>query len=247
MSGASDPGGGRGQDRSPVRVLREQAADFWLARGAVAAIAGLQLLASARVSVGPKLLAPGLELALLIPLSIGTALTHRGARTAGGVAHWDALIRNGRRLRWLALALTAIVSLVNLGSLALLIREILRGEAEGGEALLLDAAAIWLTNIIAFALWFWSLDRGGPAALSVGEAGQPDFLFSGMLRDAGTGADWRPGFIDYLFLGFTNATALSPADTLPLTGRAKLLMMLQACISLLTIVVVAARAVNILK
>ena len=101
--------------------------------------------------------------------------------------------------------------------------------------------------MIAFALWFWSLDRGSPTYHSLGEPGPPDFLFSAMLKDAQSGADWRPGFIDYLYLAFTNATALSPADTLPLTGRAKLLMMLQACVSLLTIVIVAARAVNILR
>ena len=129
----------------------------------------------------------------------------------------------------------------------LLIRELLKGKGGGGDTLLLDAAAIWLTNMVAFALWFWSLDRRGPASLSIDETGPPDFLFSAMLRDAGSEAGWRPGFVDYLYLAFTNATALSPADTLPLTGRAKLLMMLEACVSLLTIVVVAARAVNILQ
>jgi uncharacterized membrane protein len=230
-----------------VRIIRAHESDFWLARAAVVVVAGLQLMASARVTVGPRLLAPGLEIALLVPLSIGTALAHRQARAATSPSQADWLARRGRLLRWLALALTAIVSLVNLGSLTLLIQELLEGKGGGGPTLLLDAAAIWLTNIIAFALWYWSLDRQSPAYQSLGEQGPPDFLFSAMLRDARSGDDWRPGFIDYLYLAFTNATALSPADTLPLTGRAKLLMMLQACISLLTIVVVAARAVNILQ
>ena len=230
-----------------IRILREQEGDFWLARAAVVVVAGLQLVASHRVTVGPRLLAPGLEIALLIPLSIGTTLMHQQARRATSRDHFDGVIRRGKALRWLALTLTAVVSVVNLGSLTLLIRDLLAGPAAGGATLLLDAAAIWLTNIIAFALWFWSLDRQGPAAQSVGETGPPDFLFSAMLRDAHSGAAWRPGFVDYLYLAFTNATALSPADTLPLTGRAKLLMMLEACVSLLTIVVVAARAVNILK
>lgn len=123
---------------------------------------------------------------------------------------------------------------------------LLQGQAGGGPTLLLDAAAIWLTNMLAFALWFWSLDRASPAYHSLGEAGQPDFLFS-MLTDVHSETGWVPGFVDYLYLAFTNATALSPADTLPLTERAKLLMMLQAMVSLLTLVVVAARAVNILK
>lgn len=230
-----------------VRVLQAHQVDFWLARAAVVVVAGLQLIASERVTVGPRLLAPGLEIALLVPLSVGTALTHRRAGRASTQAHFDWLLQRGRTLRWLALALTALVSLVNLASLTLLIRELLAGKGGGGVSLLLDAAAIWLTNMIAFALWFWSLDRQGPAAQSVGLEGPADFLFSGMLRDAHRGDDWRPGFVDYLYLAFTNATALSPADTLPLTGRAKLLMMLEACVSLLTIVVVAARAVNILQ
>jgi uncharacterized membrane protein len=228
-------------------ILRDHELDFWLARGAVVVVAALQLMASERVTVGPRLLAPGLEIALLVPLSIGTALTHNQARRATNQDHFDGVIQRGKLLRWLALALTAIVSLVNLASLTLLIRELLRGKGGGGDSLLLDAAAIWLTNMIAFALWFWSLDRQGPASQSVDEHGPPDFLFSAMLRDAGSKAGWRPGFVDYLYLAFTNATALSPADTLPLTGRAKLLMMLEACISLLTIAIVAARAVNILQ
>jgi hypothetical protein len=230
-----------------LRILRSHEEDFWLARAAVIVIAGLQLAASARVTLGPKLLAPGLEIALLIPLSIGTAMTHRQARRMDSPPQTDWLLRRGRTLRMLAMTLTALVSLVNFGSLMLLIRELLAGEGGGGETLLLDAAAIWFTNMIAFALWFWSLDRGSPTYHSLGEPGPPDFLFSAMLQDARSEPDWRPGFIDYLYLAFTNATALSPADTLPLTERAKLLMMLQACASLLTIVIVAARAVNVLK
>ena len=230
--------------KQQVRILRDHEADFWLARAAVVVVAGLQLVASARVTVGPRLLAPGIEIALLVPLSFGTVLTHRRARTATTPAHFDWVVRRSRALRWLALGLTALVSLVNLGSLALLIRELLEGQGGGGETLLLDAAAIWLTNMIAFALWFWSLDRQSPSNRSLGDADACDFLFSAMLRDARCAPDWRPGFVDYLYLAFTNATALSPADTLPLTRRAKLLMMLQACISLLTIVIVAARAVT---
>jgi uncharacterized membrane protein len=233
--------------RAHVQILRAHEADFWLARAAVVVVAGLQFAASSRVAVGPKLLAPGLEIALLIPLSIGAAVTHQRARVATTDAHFGWVVERGRLLRWLALALTALVSLVNLASLTLLIRELLEGHGGGGPGLLLDAAAIWLTNMIAFALWFWNLDRASPAASSIGREGPPDFLFAAMLTDARRGPDWRPGFVDYLYLAFTNATALSPADTLPLTGRAKLLMMLEACVSLLTIVVVAARAVNILS
>ena len=104
---------------------------------------------------------------------------------------------------------------------------------------------IWAINIIAFALWYWSLDRGGPAARGLTHRTHPDFLFVQM-STPGSPPDWSPGFVDYLFLAFTNATAFSPTDTMPLTGRAKIMMMAQSSISLLTIALVAARAVNIL-
>lgn len=94
-------------------------------------------------------------------------------------------------------------------------------------------------------LWYWTLDRGGPAARGLTRHSRPDFLFAQMTIEQGD-ESWSPGFIDYLFLAFTNATAFSPTDTLPLSGRAKLLMMAQSGISLLTIALVAARAVNIL-
>ena len=230
-----------------IKVLQTRAADFWLARGAVVIVAALQLFTSTRVTVGPRLLAPGLEIALLIPLSLATAWTHRRAARATSKESIAAVLGARQWVRWLALSLTAIVTAANLGSLILLVRGLVSGHGGGGSALLLDAADIWVTNLIVFALWFWNIDRSGPASRGLPHQGPPEFLFSAMLRDAHGGEAWTPGFIDYLYLAFTNATALSPADTLPLTGRAKLLMMLQACVSLTTIVIVAGRAVNILQ
>ncbi len=229
-----------------LRILKTRALDFWLARGAVLVVVALQLLSSGRVTVGPRWLAPVLELALLIPLSAATAWTHDRVRRATTDAHWQAIGRQHEVVRWLATVLTAVVTIVNLGSLVLLVRELIEGQAASGAVLLLDATNIWVTNVIAFTLWYWTVDRSGPASRSSGLDGAPDFLFSNMVKDIRMPADWMPGFVDYLYLSFTNSTALSPADTLPLSQRAKLLMMFQACISLLTIVVVAARAVNIL-
>lgn len=103
----------------------------------------------------------------------------------------------------------------------------------------------WFTNVVLFALWFWNVDRGGPAARGL-VAGSNDFLFPQMLQGCPADPHWLPGFIDYLYLSFTNATAFSPSDTLPLSARGKLLMMGEVSISLLTIALVAARAVNIL-
>jgi hypothetical protein len=228
-------------------VLQTHAADFWLARGAVVLVAALQLFTSARVTVGPKLLAPGLEIALLIPLSVATAWTHRRAgRVRDGEAQ-RALLQTRIWVRRLALLLTALVTGANLGSLILLVRGVILGKAGPAPALLLDAADIWLTNLIVFALWFWNIDRWAPPSRGLDREGPPEFLFTAMLPEAGPKKNWTPGFLDYLYLAFTNATALSPADTLPLTVRAKMLMMVQACVSLITIVVVAARAVNVLQ
>jgi len=97
-----------------------------------------------------------------------------------------------------------------------------------------------------FALWYWELDRGGPDARRRPRHRQPDFLFPQMVTPACAGPRWAPGFVDYLYVSFTNATAFSPTDTMPLTPWAKMLLLLQALASLLTVALVAARAVNIL-
>ena len=98
-----------------------------------------------------------------------------------------------------------------------------------------------------FALWYWEMDRGGPGKRATGNDGQPDFLFPQMTDDRIEPRDWRPKFIDYMYVSLTNNTAFSPTDTMPLTHRAKLLMGSQALVSLLTVGLVAARAVNVLK
>jgi hypothetical protein len=225
-------------------VIHTQALDFWLARGAVAVVAGLQVMMFNDLAVGPRWLAPLMEIALLIPLSFATAWNQRQARVASSEHHWSLVLRHRRAIRTFALALTVIVSLMNLGALVELVRALLAGKSSTGTTLLLDALNIWVTNVVAFALWFWGTDRGGPAVRSLKPSQTPDFLFPQMtLSDA---QPFSPGFIDYLFLSFTNATAFSPTDTLPLSARAKLLMMAEAMISLLTVALVAARAVNIL-
>ena len=112
---------------------------------------------------------------------------------------------------------------------------------------LLAAAVIWLMNILVFALWYWELDRGGPLARLKASRRHADFMFPQMLSPTCAPVGWQPGFWDYLYLAFTNATAFSPTDTMPLTAGAKALMTVEAVISLLTVVLVAARAVNILQ
>ena len=231
----------------PYKQLTDQAVDFWLARAAVLVIVGLQIGIVNDLMIGPRWLAPAIELALLIPLSVATAWTQRRARKASTEEQFNLVGRDRLRVRRLAITLTAIVTAMNFGALARLIIAILAGHAGSGRTLLLDAINIWATNVIIFALWFWALDRGGPAGAFGPKQGK-DFLFTQQLADEPDHfRNWSPGFIDYLFLAFTNATAFSPADTFPLTVRAKLLMMAESAISLATIALVASRAVGILS
>jgi hypothetical protein len=232
----------------PTETVFDRALDFWLARGAVLVIVGLQIAMVNDLTMGPRWLAPAVELALLIPLSIATAWTQRRARKASTKEQMSQVWRGRLRTRWLAITLTAVVTLMNFGALARLIEAILAGHAASGRTLLLDAVNIWATNVIIFALWFWALDRGGPAGQLLGSGRGHDFQFT-QQQPGSTSRfpNWSPGFIDYLFLAFTNATAFSPADTFPLTVRAKLLMMAESGISLATIALVASRAVGILS
>ena len=105
---------------------------------------------------------------------------------------------------------------------------------------------IWLTNFLIFGLWYWEIDRGGPGQRAAGHDGAPDFLFPQMTDDRIEPRDWRPSFIDYLYVSLTNATAFSPTDTMPLTPMAKSVMGVQSLVSLVTIGLIVSRAVNIL-
>jgi hypothetical protein len=155
--------------------------------------------------------------------------------------------------RWLRLERTLIV----LSSLAYMVNTIveladmigiitLHPPGSRSISLLSSSVAIWVTNVLTFSLLYWQLDRGGPYAWATKGRVTPDWLFpqAGIPEDVPP--DWRPWFLDYLFLGYTTATAFSPTDVVPLTRRAKMLMMLESMISLVTIVIVAARAVNVL-
>jgi hypothetical protein len=234
---------------NPHRHLDARPVDFWLARGAILIIVGLQLGLVNDLSVGPRWLAPAIELTLLVPLSIATAWTQKITQKASTESQWHLFSRERRMIRRLAIALTFVSTLMNFGALAQLIQAILSGHAGAGRTLLLDAVNIWATNVVIFALWFWTVDRSGPAVRGLLPEEKADFLFAQYQTPADPSQieRWIPGFVDYLFLAFTNATAFSPADTFPLTVRAKLLMMTESAISFITIAVVASRAVGILN
>jgi hypothetical protein len=229
-----------------AKHLFGRAHDFWLARGAVLVIVGLQTAIVNDLAIGPRWLAPAVELALLVPLTIATAWTQRRARKAATKEQVSLVWRGRLRTRRLAITLTAVITAMNFGALARLIEAILSGHAAGGRTLLMDAVNIWATNVIIFALWFWALDRGGPAGQILGTGRGKDFIFT-QQQPGARYPNWSPGFIDYLFLAYTNASAFSPADTFPLSVRAKLLMMAESGISLVTIALVASRAVGILS
>ena len=106
---------------------------------------------------------------------------------------------------------------------------------------------MYVTNIIVFALWYWEWDRGGPVARAQGLRPYPDFLYPQMTQPDLAPSEWQPNFLDYLYVSFTNVTAFSPTDTMPMSRWAKMLMLLQSAVALLTIAFVIARAVNILK
>ena len=230
----------------PHSVIHDYAIDFWMARGAVVVIALLQILLVNDLTFGPRWLAPTIELVMLVPLSIATAWNQTRVRVATVEHHWDAIGNYRLWIRRAAILLTAVISLVNCGVLLELIRRLLQGHGGTGQTLLIDALNIWITNVIIFALWYWSTARGGPPSCGLTKRAEADFLFPQMTISGREFGTWIPGFIDYLFLAFTNATAFSPADTMALTPRLKLMMMAKAIISLLTIAFVAARAVGIL-
>jgi uncharacterized membrane protein len=200
---------------------------FWPAQMAVAVALALYVTLPHRLTMVPSWVLPGLEVMLLLPLALTTP--HRAAD-------------EHMRVRHATVALVGTIGAANALALVLLVHYLLQGGRATGGDLLVSAVTIWLTNVLVFALWYWELDQGGPGSRAASRSAG-DFRFP----QQQTALDrWAPAFVDYLYLSFTNATALSPTDTVPLSAWAKLLMMLQALVSLLTLVLVAAHAVNVL-
>lgn len=149
--------------------------------------------------------------------------------------------------RWVTLLFCVFLEFGTLTSLANLVSAMVRRPGDiTGTQLLSSSIAVWLMNVLAFSLLYWQIDRGGPAGRADNASVWPDWSFPSLEAPEDVPPDWRPKFVDYLFLGFTTATAFSPTEALPLTSRAKMLMMLESTIALVTVVVVASRAINIL-
>ena len=202
----------------------------WPVALAIVVAVALQLTLPDTVVLGSRWLMPVLELVVLAVLVV---------RNPGRFEHE----RPWRRTT--SLALTALVSVANLGAVVRLIDHIVAGGAGDATTLLATGAAIWATNVIGFALWYWQFDRGGPSARARADRQVPDFLFPQM-QTPDLDRDWEPTFVDYVYVSFTNSTAFSPTDTMPLSRWAKLTMLVQSAVSLATVALVVARAVNVL-
>jgi hypothetical protein len=177
------------------------------------------------LTVGPNWLLLAIDAVVLLPLLITAFFRPLPLKVAR-------LVRG---------ALQVVLTLALFTSMGLYVVHL--PQFKGGVGLLRPAALLWISNILIFAVWYWEIDGDGPVVRK--QRGHPavDFLFPQQARGH---AAWGPGFVDYLFLAFCFATALSPADTAPLTARAKLLMMVEAIISLLILVLLVSRSVNIL-
>lgn len=209
------------------RLVEGEPEPRWPALVALLAVGGLYLALPNDLAVGP----PWLLLVLVVVLVVPTVVSHRRG--------------HHRANRVLGLCVAGVVTVFMVLSLALLVQA-LPQHTESPIGLLVSATALWLTNVLVFALWYWHLDAGGPHRRDQ-RVGHPDgaFLFPQMSLDEAP-SSWSPGFVDYLFLAFNTSTALSPTDTAVLSRWAKALMMVQATISLAIVVLLAAYAVNIL-
>lgn len=199
----------------------------WAAIIGMLAIGVLYAILPPTLIIGPNWLLLAIEVVFLLPLLI-SILAKRGL--------------SYRAKRTLILILLGIITLALAIAVILLI--ITLPNDKRAINLLRDAALLWCFNILVFALWYWEIDGGGPLKRHQAGHQAADFMFPQQVN--GNDGSWAPHFLDYLFLAFTGATALSPADTLPLSRTAKALMMIEAILSLTIIALLAARAVNIL-
>jgi uncharacterized membrane protein len=215
---------------------------------AILAAAGLYADLPSRFIVGHGGGAFGVVRWVIPALTVLILLTLGVVRPGGPLAralHWPSrtLHENSRRL---SIAVIALVSAANSASIILLVHLLVNGAQATAPTLLRAALHMWVVNVLLFGLWFWQLDGGGPVERPACVPADRDFLFPQQTEPALMEKGWRPLFLDYLYLSFTNAAAFSPTDTMPLSRWAKMLMLVESAISLALAVMVVARAVNIL-
>jgi hypothetical protein len=203
----------------------------WPAALTVCAVLAVQLLLERDLSIQPRWLMPGAQLAVVLGLLLA-----------------DPVRRIELFPKWphLHLVPAALLSLATAVTVWHLLDSLIHGSSLPAVRLLADALAVWLSSAVAFSLWYWELDGGGPAARTLQPTSRSvAFLFPQQLSPH-LAPGWRPTYLDYLYLSFTNQTAFSPTDTMPLARWAKGLMTVQAVISLVVVALVVSRAVNIM-
>ncbi len=205
----------------------------WPMVAAIVTAIVLTLLLPDDLRLGPYWALPVIESALLVVLLVGDP---------------GSITRRSRELRVAGIALVALLGLSTMAATGFLIDSLVTGgpETDSASELLRAGAIVWISNNIVFALFYWELDSGGAAARAHGLPQYPDFAFPQQLNPHVAAPGWRPRFVDYLYLGFTNATAFSPTDAMPLAPWAKIAMTVQSLISLAILALVVARAVNVL-
>ena len=233
----------RGVTSTHARTERRGEVRLPAALAVLTAIA-LYALLPENLLLGPRLVIPALGVLLLVALV---------------VVNPRRMTRQTRFSRIASLVLVGLIGFANTVALVMLLRALLASHVQDGRALLIAALQVWLTNIIVFGLAYWELDRGGPVARTQrprAELRPADFRFSQDENDdaisevaAGSSklSGWVPALHDYLYVSLTNSTAFSPTDTMPLTGRAKLLMGVECSSALIVSVLVIARGVGILQ
>lgn len=193
-----------------------------------------QLVLPDKFVAGPRFALPILETLLIVALYITTRR--------------KVVLKNTPLRKFNSITLIILIAIANVYALQRLAHQLLiGGKVDDGHGLILTAVNIFLTNIIVFALLYWEIDAGGPVKRLGSSIRNRDFSFPQMQNPELAPLKWMPNFVDYLYVSATNATAFSPTDTMPLTRRVKLFMLVQSLISLTTIALVASRAVNILK
>jgi hypothetical protein len=213
----------------------ERGEHWWPVALAIVVTVALHVTLPAKYRVNPPWVVPAVLLALLAALIVGDPG------------------RIDRQKPWLRVTTSAVIALMTLANLAAAVRLVVdmltsnRLFANNAPALLATGGVIWATNVIAFGLWYWDLDRGGAAARAHHPNANPAFVFPEMLDTRYVPADWVPEFADYLSLSFWTSTAFSPTDVSAIKRWAKLMMITEAAVSLVIGILVIARAVNILR
>lgn len=229
------PSQSKGSQLSPeqqfARKLEELAPDIeqlLVATVGMLLIGVLFIILPERLTFGPKWLPLVLEAILLLPTLSAGLLRRRHLPF--------------RIARSLAISLTVLVTASLIGSVIEMVTSL---STLKGATLLKTGATLYAINVLVFSVWYWEIDHGGPIKRMISRRVAVDFQFP--QQAGGNPQRWLPGFIDYLFLAFCTSTALSPADTMPLTRRAKLLMMMQSIIALIVLAIIVGRSINVLS